>query len=299
MKINKNLLLLGVLGLLAITAWAYQGPIKNWRAAKTAPKNFFASLNFNKVDKISIKGKTAKFDLLKAGSDWRVDGPGKFNLDKQTVDQLVDLTNKSKVARLDLISTKKERQTEFGINETGYNVIMYQGKTELANFKVGRLANDYLSSYVANSNSDATYKLQNVNLTSLYGRPEWRDMTIFSLGGKTASSLRLQYPGRELKLSPKAANWTDGKATYRQDSINAIINPLLSLTASAIPEQNFKITSLEKPAVVVQIKGTDFDKTLMVGKKNGQEYFAKTGDSDNIYLIPKTLVDILLAGPKK
>lgn len=299
MKINKNFSLLITLSMLVLLAWAYQGPIKKYYEAKSLPRNFIGSLNFNKVDKISITGNSAKTELIKTGTDWQVAGGGKFFLDKQSTDQLIDMINKAKVSSLDIVSTKKERQEDFGLGKSAISVVMLAGNSKLLDFKIGRLSADYLSTYISVPEGHDTYKLQGVDLVSIFGKSEWRNLNIFNLTGKTATFLRLQYPEREFKLTPKGNVWMDGKNVYKDGSVRKIVDQLLTLTASSIPEQNFKIAGLDKPLVVAQLKGADFDKTLIVGKKSGNEYFSKMGDSDNIYLIPKSAVDMLIVRPKK
>ncbi|MEI8361542.1 MAG: DUF4340 domain-containing protein [bacterium] len=298
MKLNKNLSLLLVLIILSTLAWVYQGPLQKWRLETSQPKNPFKALNFNDVDKISISKSGKTTDLVKSGDNWKISGGGQFLTSKQLSEQIVDTINKAKSARLDILSTKKTRQAELGLANEATQVKFLKDKDEKLKIKLAA-ATDYTSSLVAFEGDDATYKISVSDLFNLFNQAEWRDLSIFSLAGKSPNYLRLQMSGREIKLTPKDKDWVDGKSLYTGASVKSITDSLLTLSAVSIPSQDFKIAGLEKPTVIVQFKGVDFDKTLMIGKKHDTNYFAKTSDSDNLYLISQSIVDQILTGLKK
>ena len=114
----------------------------------------------------------------------------------------------------------------------------------------------------------------------------------------------MQYPDREFAIE-KVKNgdkeeW-QGTLPYKfkvsEEKINKILNIMTSLRATRIPEQKFEGTGLEKHLIIVEASGDDVDSVLMVGDtyKDGEEelYYAKRGDSDNIYLITKEQRDEL------
>jgi hypothetical protein len=64
---------------------------------------------------------------------------------------------------------------------------------------------------------------------------------------------------------------------------------LSSLVATTIPPQNATSTGLANSQLIIRATGDSVDNTLIVGNANNQGlYYAKRGDSDNIYLIAKT-----------
>ncbi|MBU4026105.1 DUF4340 domain-containing protein, partial [Patescibacteria group bacterium] len=93
-----------------------------------------------------------------------------------------------------------------------------------------------------------------------------------------------------------------------ENKIDEILNIMSNLIAAKIPEQTFDGTGLEKNLIIAQATGEGIDNILMVGGAlqngstalrdygaNAEEelYYAKKGDSDNIYLITKEQRDEL------
>ncbi len=81
-----------------------------------------------------------------------------------------------------------------------------------------------------------------------------------------------------------------------EDKISEILNIMSSLNAISIPEQIFDNTGLEKNNIIVEATGEEVNNILMIGDAENEEeirYYAKRGDSDNIYLITKAQRDAL------
>ena len=76
-----------------------------------------------------------------------------------------------------------------------------------------------------------------------------------------------------------------------------------NLSSAEIPEQTFEGTGLENHEMIVQATGEELDHVLMIGGMKQLEneddeeeeklYYAKKGDSDNIYLIREDQKDEL------
>jgi len=112
-------------------------------------------------------------------------------------------------------------------------------------------------------------------------------------------------------VQKKEYEWK-GVAPYEfnvnSDKIQNVLIMMSDLTAAELPEQTFEGTGLEKNSLIVQATGEGIDNTIMIGdlfvpqaehleevKTQAQTelYYAKKGDSDNIYLITKEQKDIL------
>lgn len=160
----------------------------------------------------------------------------------------------------------------------------------MADFVIGKAGSDYMSAYISQPNTNNTYAVM-VNLYDTFNQNDWRDKIIFSSEKDKIAKVRFQYPGREFVMEKDGESWT-GKTPYKfkvdSKKIDEILDVMSDLSAVKIPEQNFTGTGLEKHLIIAQATGEGVDNTLMIGTENEDGlYYAKKGNSDNIYLISK------------
>lgn len=308
---KKNLILGGVLIFLIVLAYAYQGPLKKWQANLGKPSNFLAKAETQKIDKMEIIKGGETTVLEKKDERWKVN-PGEifasrisqgkdFYVNRGVSENLIKKLEEARIAKLELVSVNKDKRKEFGI-EDGVNVKLFQENKEMVNFIVGKSGNDYLSTYLALSEGGNIYSVP-VNLFDIFNQDDWRDWTVFSSDKDKIAKIRFQYPNREFTVEKKDGKWI-GAAPYKfivkNEKIDEILDIMSDLTAVAIPEQNFVGTGLEKNLIIVQATGEGVDNTIMIGNHSassgqdeGGRYYAKNGNSDNIYLITKEQRDEL------
>lgn len=294
---NKKTLILGVVLLILIAlAYLYQGPIKNWQKNLGKPTNFLARLNIGKIDKIEVTRTNEITILEKQEKGWKIYGTKDFYAEKNLMDNLLESLRIAVNSQLEIVSNNKERKKEFGVDSNGVNVKIYEIGEKKIDFIVGKSGSDFVSSYISTPEIDATYSLKE-NLRRFFDREEWRDLTIFSNDKEKIDKIRFQYPNREFTIEKKDGSWQGTipeKFSVSIDKIDKILNIMSDLAAVSIPEQTFKDTGLEKHLIIVQATGESTNNTLMVGSANKEGlYFAKKGDSDNIYLINKEQKDEL------
>lgn len=295
MKLPKNIILAGVLILLVTIAWAYQGPYKNWQHKRKLPNNFLKIDGV--INKIEIDNGKRKITLAKEGDNWRVYGQeGKFNASPIQMKTIVESLSGLGGQELEVASNNPKKQEDFLITgKEAIKVVLKSDKSEIR-FNVGKSTPSVNGSYVGHDGDTNTYRLNSVNLRQTFGREEWRDYSLFNLDFKQPNFLRLQYPDHETKMTLRDDEWVNnlGKIKYNKEQIDKVASTLVGLFAVQIPKQDFKPTGLDKPAMIIQFKGDGFDETLMLGKRAPKNmYYAKTGKSDNIYLINSTEYDTL------
>lgn len=287
MKLSKNIILFLALIALMTTTWVYQGPYQQWQHKRKLPVNFM-KLN-GQINRLEIvKGKT-KISLAKEGDNWRVYGQeGKFFANPVQMKTLVQALNDLGAAELEVASNNPKKQVDFMIvGQEALQITLKSDKAE-TKFNVGKPTANYNGSYVGRDGDMKTYRLNSVNLQPLFGRMEWRDYSLFNLDSKQPNFLRLHYPDHEIKLTMRAGKWSDdkGNSGYDKTQIDKLAGTLVGLSAVEIPKQDFKPTGLDKPAMIIELKGDGYDETLMLGKKGTKKtYYAKKGSSDNIYLL--------------
>lgn len=288
---KKTLVLAGILVVLIGVVYAYQGPIKTWRENLGKPNNFLAGLDTGRIDKIELGGKNPA-TLVKQNGDWLVEGmPGKFKVAAADMSDVMAALDKATKSEVEFTSTNKEKKKDFQTDaDGGVRVTLYNGQIELVRLVVGKLASDFQSTYISQPEIDSTYLLKGVSLSYLFLRDDWRDRTIFSGDKEKIKKLRLKYPGREFVLErDDKGEWRLSKPyamSVKKEKLEKILALMSGLTAVAIPEQDFKPTGLDKNLLIAEATGEGLSNVLMVGNDNGKgQFYAKRGDSDNIYLI--------------
>lgn len=297
---KKTLKLGGILIILIVLAYLYQGPLAEWRSSLGKPKNFLAGINAELIDRVEIAKNEKVTVLEKHDSRWKIGGTKDFYIEESLAASLIDNLKKAAQTETELASANKEKKGEFQTDESGINVKLYQGDDNAADFVIGKRAADFTSTYVSQPESDNTYAIK-ADLYSVFGRSDWHDKTIFSSVKEKINKIRLQYPDREFTVEKTTADGADkweGTIPYKfsvnKDKIDKILDIMSNLTAAEIPEQKFEGTGLEKHLIIIQAAGEGIDNAIMIGGDNGEEfYYAKKSDSDNIYLITKEQRDAL------
>lgn len=301
---NKKTLILGmVLIVLIVLAYAYQGPLKKWQNNLGKPTNIFAKIDITKIDKIEVISGGNTVVLAKqsgvspdlAQVKWKYNDSKDFYVDPVVMSKILESLDKAKVSELELVSNRPERKSEFKIDSAGLTIKAYQADKKVADFIVGGRTSDYSGSYISTSGSQATY-LVKVNLPDAFKQTEWRDLTIFSTAKEKIKKIRFQYPNREFTVELNNDQWAGilpEKFTVDKEKIETVLKVMTNLKASLIPEQRFENTGLDKHLIIIEASGEAINNTLMIGGSKGEFYYAKRGDSDNIYLLSKAERDKL------
>jgi len=224
-----------------------------------------------------------------------VHGVKSFGVDKTAAGALNSALTEIGTLPVEAISANADKKSSFGTDDQGVKVEIKQG-SDTFDFVVGKAAADYSGTYIAQPDFGKTYLIA-LDLNSLFGRNDWRNLTIFSFLKERSTKIRFQYPNLQFVAEKINNKWTGTqpkKFNVSDDKITAVLGLLENLTAAKIPAQSFANTGLEKHGIIIQVTGEGFDNTLMIGDCTKDNLcYAKRGDSDNIYLINKTDRDAL------
>lgn len=274
--------------MLIILAYAYQGPLKKWQNNLGKPKNILAGIKIDSADKIEIINQEKTLTLAKQNQKWKYGDSKDFYVDASVMAEVFEEFKIAASSEIELVSNNAERKSEFKTDASGLEIKIYQpGK--VVNFIIGGLAGDYMSSYISAPGSTATYAVK-ADLFSAFNPADWRDFTIFSTPKEKINKIRFQYPNREFTIELKDGKWVGvlpDKFAVQPEKIEPVLAVMSNLKAVEIPEQTFANTGLGKHLIIIEVRGEGINNVLMVGAANGALYYAKRGDSDNIYFIAK------------
>lgn len=287
-------------------AFFYEGPVKDWRVNLGKPKNFFAALDASQISRIEIGGDNM-LAIEREGESWKIAGSKGFNIKGEIIDALFLALGEAIKSEVEVASENPENKSEYGTDSSsGTFVKLMQAETPILQFIVGRLGNDFRSTYISKPDIDETFIVK-ANLNNALVRNDWYDRTIFTGDKDKITKIRFQYPTSEFTIEKNSeadpespfGQWT-GVLPYEFRVSDVKVEPILdvmsNLQAAEIPGQIFAGTGLEKNSIIVQATGEGIDNVLMVGEAqssaaeediDGEKkfYYAKRGDSDNVYLI--------------
>jgi hypothetical protein len=310
---KKNLILGIILIVLVAAAWIYQGPFKDWRTNSGKAKNFLFGVDIDGITAIKIGRFGQETTLEKDGDRWKIGGTKDFYADPDVISAALSALKDAAGAEMTLVSKNEDAKPQFQTDDmTGVKVTLMNGGQEAANFVVGKTGSDYASTYLSPGGAE-TYSCAAANISYAFSQPDWYDKIIFSSDKNQISQIRFQYPSREFTITEVTENGYEGaennetatatktwagtlpyKFKVSADKVDPILDIMSNLTASDVPAQTFDGTGLEKHNIIIEATGDGFNNTLMIGDDNGDEmYYAKKGDSDNIYLITKEQRDAL------
>lgn len=293
---KKNIILASVLAVLLLAAYLYNGPYKDWNQSRLKSSGIIQLESAENISRIEISSPQESLAFDKVGEKWLVEGTKDFWLKDEAISRIKSALEEAGRVEPELVSQSAENKADFGTGENGTEIVVKAGEEELASFVLGNTAPDFASAYVSHPDISETY-LYKAGLNSAFKNQEWLDRTIFEFDKEQVAKIRFQYPTREFSVEKEEDSWT-GTLPYRfsvdNETVDEIVAAMSSLRAIEVPEQSFEGTGLEKNSIIVEASGEDFSHIIMVGDpktREGEEgveiegYYAKRGDSDNIYLI--------------
>ncbi len=294
---KKNFILGGIFIILLTAAYLYKHPLTEWRINRNKPDNFLATIDFDNINKMEIINKDKTIGLEKKGEKWHIINTKDFYVKPEIITQLIDEIKKAGNNDLEKVSANADKKAEFATDKENGVEIKFYNNDELKNdIIVGKTGGGFNSTYVSLPEGTETYLAKSA-LFGAINRDDWYDKTIFSVDKDKISSIRFQYPTREFTIEKKDDKW-QGVLPYKfsvdKEKVAPIVDIMANLRAVRVPKQDFNGTGLEKNLIIIEAKGEGFNNVLMIGEANEDgDYYAKRGDSDNIYLISKEKRDEL------
>ncbi|PLX27458.1 hypothetical protein C0583_04065 [Candidatus Parcubacteria bacterium] len=278
---KKNLYLGGVLLLLIVVAFVYNGPFKEWREDFGKPKNFFSELKVSDIEQIEIDSSEKVIVITEEDNNrWKIEDTKDFYVTNSVMNKVFDSLGDAIESEIILVSENPEKQGEFMIDENNRYIIKLKiGEDEYFEFALGKASSDMQDTYVAKIDDDAIYSVK-ASLRTAFDHDDWYNKEIFALEKDNIKKVRFQYPSREFTIEKDEieevaegeevpeANW-NGTLPYRfsvdNEKVAEVLDLVSSLEAAEIPAQTFEGTGLEKNLQILQFSGDGVDVVLMIG----------------------------------
>ena len=297
---NRKTLLAGAVfaGILGVTLLVLREPEKGTRTGE-GPRPI-AEIKEGSVDTLEVTkdGKTTV--IKKEGDTYRVDKPVAYAADQDSAKEAFEAIEKMDFGNQ--ITDQKSKHDEFEVGEKGVRVVAKDDGKVLADLRVGKTAN--AMTMVRVEGKDVVWQARGSIKFQFDKEPAaWRDKSITTFDREKAERLEVASAGGEkivLSRPPKGdagaePEWKVVESTVKLDNFDKtvasdMISALYSFKANdfadGVPVTE---TGLASPALTVTVGLADGKKrTVLIGSKKGEEdYYVKTADGPQIFLVKK------------
>ena len=295
---RKTLVAGGVFAVLLVAAVAVlRSPEKGSRtgeAPRPVPK-------LADVDTLEVTKGGATTVIKKEGSTYKVVKPVAYAADQEAAKQAFESLEKLEFDGL--VSDQKSKHDEFEVGANGVRVVAKKGDKTLADLRIGKVNNN--ATMVRVEGKDEVWKAVGFLKYQYDKDPSgWRDKSITTFDEKDADRIEItpKAGGKIVlaKAQPKDGgaadtDWHVVESTVKVDPVDKTVAPGIVSALYAWKANDFADgakpadTGLDAPenTITVGLKGGK-KVTVLVGKKKGDEdYYVKTADNPQVFLVKK------------
>lgn len=244
----------------------------------------FRHLKKEEINEVILYDDKKETKIYKNKTGWHLKKDGiEYPADQERLDLLLE--NFINLQKEEIASNNKEKHSDFGI---GKRKILVKSKSQSFSLYIGNptgLNKNYLrvnnedELFIASGFADAFYP------------EDFRDLKVkFIHNEDKVSDIKIVFDYQEITLFKKDSNWYLKDKKLKKEKIDFFLNDLKTLKASDIIINPPLLTN---PALTINLKENNKEKTADFFSKDTDSYFLKTSETDKIYLIDKISVDQL------
>lgn len=284
-----------LLGVYYFISWrsqkAEKASAEPYKAAFTLPASDVTALTVTrpaKPDQPAIR-------LDKSSGSWKVAQPVESAADGSVVDTSLDNLTSARITQTEPYAPN--RLKAFGLDPAAISLEFQLKNGTKHTLLIGDKVFDGSSVYAIVDGAKSVAVLPDSVLTSTdKSVDDWRDHTVLHITSNQVPSFTLKNPSGDMALSKTKDQWNFTKpADTRadQDSIDALLtaiqNAKFTNVASEKPEDLPKYGLANPPVSVTASDDTGKKFTLLVGKKDGNDYFARDASRPAIFHVNSDL----------
>jgi Domain of unknown function (DUF4340) len=298
---NRKTLIAGLVfaGLILATVLLLRSPEKGTRLDDASLRPV-AKLTTDNFDILEVtKGKTTAV-IKKEGETYKLLQPIAYAADKDAAKQAFEALTKLDFGNI--ISDQKSRQTEFELGDDALRVVIKKGDKALADFRVGKTTNQMTMVRLEGKND--VWSTTGIFKHQFDKEPAaWRDKSITTFDEKDAEKLQVTTKsGAKIVLRKPAPSDAGPAPEWQVVESSVKVEPFDKSIPSGVVSQlatwkanDFadaakpEVTGLDAPETTVTVTLRNGKQvTALVGKKKGDDdYYVKSADSPQVFLIKK------------
>lgn len=300
---RKTLIAVGVLAVLAIVAaMVLRQPEKGQTVGeKPRPVPKLAAGSF---DTLTVTKGTSTTTIKREGDKYKITAPGAFVADENVAKGAFEVLEKLEFGNI--VTDQKAKHAEFEVDDKGLKVVAKKGDQKgeqvLAELLVGKSVGGNTLVRVPGKD-DVWQALGSFKYNFDRDTAGWRDKTITKFNQADAEKIELTTRDAGHAVLKKGAGdqWSVAESTVKIDKLDGsvptgIVSLLTSwITNEFVEDPKPEVTGLAKPrnTITVTLKGGKTVTALVGNKKGADDYYVKTADSPQVYLVKRYNVDRL------
>lgn len=255
----------------------------------------------DKIQELTIKvGDKESTSLKRESAGWRVTAPIASEADVTEVTTL--LSSLSSLERQLTVDENPSDVVPFGLNPAAIEVAYKaDGMSEFARLLIGRKTATGSDLYAKVADNPRVFLISGfLETTFNRGTFELRDKTALKLERGAVSSLELMVDKQPPISLAKANNAWTIKAPWQTrgdyGGVEGLVGRIAAVQMKSVVAENatdLKTYGLDTPQLQVKVGAGSSQATLLVGKADGEAFFAKDGSRGIVFTVDKALVDDL------
>jgi hypothetical protein len=240
--------------------------------------------------------------LEKSGGNWKIAQPMETAADGSVVDQSLDTITSARISQTEPYAP--DRLKAFGLDPPKISAELQLKNGTKHTLLMGDKVFDGSSVYAVIDGAKTVSVLPDSVLTSTdKSVDDWRDHGVLHITGNQVPSFTLKNPSGEIALAKTKEQWNFSKpseARADKDSIDSLLTAIQNAkftTVASEKAENLGKYGLTSPAVSITATDDTGKKfTLEIGKKDGNDYFARDTSRPVIFHVNSDLYTQLTKG---
>ena len=284
-----------LIGLYYLVSWRTQ------KADKAAAEPFKLALTLPSADVTGLtvirpaKPDQPAIHLEKVSGKWNVQQPVQTSADSSVVDTSVDNLTSARITQTEPYAA--DRLKAFGLDPAQISVELQSKNGAKHTLLIGDKVFDGSSVYTIIDGAKSVSVLPDSVLTSTdKALDDWRDHTVLHITSNQVPSFTLKNSSGEMDLAKAKDQWNFTKPSETRadpDSIDALLTAVQNAKFTNVADEkteNLAKYGLASPAVTLAASDdTGKKSTLEVGKKDGNDYFARDTSRPMIFHVNSDL----------
>ena len=287
----------------ALGGYVYYSEVRHptEKPAEGAPKPLYSSLNAGDITSIQLTraGESAPVVLERTADGWVINSPVKTRADLGNVDSLAGALARAASART--LPADPKRMKEYGLEPPAVTVEFHLKNGQAQKLELGTKDFSGMDVYARQGGSKDLVMLPDTVLTEA-ARPllDLRDRAVLELPGWGLTEMDIRTPKSKFQLEKKGNSWDmtePQQAPADSDAESTLSSSLSTARFTSVADEQTPDRAeeakygLATPDMTIHVRNEQGNEaTLLVGKKDGNTYYARDASRSLVFRVEDALV---------
>ncbi|MFH1734475.1 MAG: DUF4340 domain-containing protein [bacterium] len=285
---NKSFLTLSGVLVVLLVIWMF---VDSARDVTVKPEAFF-DVDTSAIDGLIIQNNTSTIELKRSGSAWRLAQPIDYPAESRFVTDLLKKMDEMTIEHL--VTHAADKDTTYGFDTSAVQVTVLSGSEAVADFMVGKTANNNRHTYCRMVEDDAIYRVKGAFSSQLRrSQKDWRDKIILEIDREAIVRLDYVYPEESFSLVKADTAWFMERGRTSEPTNERNVNQAGSLLSKFrsfdfLDGDSARAVNFSDPELVITITTNTEDTykmTLVPQDEEGNRYLVKKDGIENTVFV--------------